>query len=159
RPTARGRGKAKSCILLFPYGSPPQHETFDPKPDAPSEVRGELGCIPSSAPGLRVCELLPRLARVMDRVTVVPSVTHPFPLHGAAYAATGNPTSPPALEPRPRDASHYPFIGSVVDYLEEQRSPARPRQPRNVALPWTLNSKTDVLVNAGPFAAFLGQAY
>jgi Protein of unknown function (DUF1501) len=47
-----GFGRAKSCILLFMYGSPSQLETFDPKPDAPVEVRGELGCIPSCVPGL-----------------------------------------------------------------------------------------------------------
>src|SRR4051794_11314376 len=53
-------GRAKACILLFLYGSPPQHETFDPKPHAPAEVRGEIGSIASAVPGVRVCELLPR---------------------------------------------------------------------------------------------------
>ena len=76
-PAARSFGRAKACILLFPYGSPPQHETFDPKPDAPAEVRGEMGSIPTRVPGLRVCEGLPQVARVMDRVTVVRSMTHP----------------------------------------------------------------------------------
>lgn len=156
-PAGRRRGKAKACILLFPYGSPPQHETFDPKPEAPAEVRGEIGSIPSAVPGLRVCELLPRVARVMNRVTVVRSVTHPYPVHGVAYAVSGIPTYTPALENRPRDGAHWPFIGSAVDYLEEQRH-GRANRPRNVALPWMLNSKTDNLVNAGPFAAFLGQA-
>src|SRR4029453_9813241 len=75
-------GKAKSCILLFPYGSPPQHETFDPKPDAPAEIQGEMKAMPTSVPGVRVCELLPRIAQVMDRVTVIRSVTHPYPDHG-----------------------------------------------------------------------------
>lgn len=174
-------GQAKACILLFLYGSPPQHETFDPKPDAPEEVRGEIGSIPSVVPGLRVCELLPHTARVMDQVTVVRSLTHPYPEHGVAYALSGIPTYTPELETRPRDSRHWPFIGSVVDYLKG--SPLAPRIdmppgsetsssgipvharrewttfPRNVALPWMLNSKTDMLVNAGPFAAFLGQAY
>ena len=67
-----GFGQAKSCILLFMYGSPSQLETFDPKPDAPLEVRGELGCIPSSVVGLNVCERLPRLAQVMDKVSLDP---------------------------------------------------------------------------------------
>src|SRR6266478_2236916 len=53
--TGGGFGQAKSCILLFLYGSPSQLETFDPKPDAPVEVRGEFGCIASSVPGLFVC--------------------------------------------------------------------------------------------------------
>jgi hypothetical protein len=156
----RGSGKAKSCILLFPYGSPPQHETFDPKPDAPVEVRGELGSIATAVPGIRICDQLPRIARVMDRVTVIRSVHHSYPVHGVAYALTGMPTYSPSLENKPRDPQHWPFIGSLVDFLDEQRGTGRgSASPRNVALPWMLNSKTDVLVNAGPFAAFLGQAY
>src|SRR5262245_43305006 len=165
-PRAAHFGQAKACILLFLYGSPPQHETFDPKPDAPAEVRGEIGCIPTSVPGLRVCELLPRTARIMDQVTVVRSMTHPYPEHGVAYALSGIPTYTPDLETRPRDNRHWPFIGSVVDYCSQlaPRVGVHSRSecttiPRNIALPWMLNSKTDLLVNAGPFAAFLGQAY
>jgi hypothetical protein len=164
RPGAAARfGQAKACILLFLYGSPPQHETFDPKPDAVAEVRGELGSIPSAVPGLRVCELLPRTARILDQVTVVRSMTHRYPEHGVAYAVSGIPTYTPALETRPRDSRHWPFIGSVVDYLaaRQRMPPGRggAEMPRNVSLPWMLNSRTDVLVNAGPFAAFLGQAH
>ena len=79
-----GFGQAKACILLFMYGSPSQLETFDPKPDAPLEIRGELGCIPSSVAGLNVCDRLPRLAQVMDKATVIRSVSHPYPMHGVA---------------------------------------------------------------------------
>jgi hypothetical protein len=153
-------GKAKACILLFPYGSPPQHETFDPKPAAPAEIQGEMKAIATKVPGVQICERLPRIAQVMDQVTVVRSMTHPYPEHGVAYAVTGMPTYTPALETRPRDPQHWPFIGSVVDYVEERRTGnAVPPVPRNVGLPWLLNSKTDLLVSAGPYAAFLGQAY
>jgi hypothetical protein len=153
-------GQAKACILLFPYGSPPQHETFDPKPDAPPEIQGEIKSTPSVVPGVRVCELLPRIANIMDRVTVIRSVTHPYPEHGVAYAVSGIPTYTPALETLPRDPRHWPFIGSVVDYLETKRTnDPMPVVPRNVGLPWLLNSRTDMNVNAGPYAAFLGQAY
>jgi hypothetical protein len=157
--------KAKSCILLFPYGSPPQHETFDPKPDAPREIQGEMKAISTRVPGLAICDHLPRIAKVMDRVTVVRSVTHPYPLHGVAYAVSGIPTYTPDLELRPRDPQHWPFIGSVVEYLEERRAMSangiagHPAVPRNIGLPWLLNSKTDLDVSAGPYAAFLGQAY
>src|SRR6266566_4641851 len=48
---ANGFGSAKACILLFPYGSPPQHETFDPKPDAPAEIQGEMRAIRTAVPG------------------------------------------------------------------------------------------------------------
>lgn len=154
-------GRAKACILLFPYGSPPQHETFDPKPDAPADIQGELKSIPTNLPGVRIGELLPRIANVMDRVTVIRSVTHPYPEHGVAYAVSGIPTYTPALETLPRDPRHWPFIGSIVDYLETKRTgdPAPP-VPRNVGLPWLLNARTDLsIVNAGPYAAFLGQAF
>src|SRR5262249_25900553 len=135
-------------------------ETFDPKPDAPAEVRGEMGACATRVPGLAICDRLPHVARVMDRVTVVRSVTHPYPVHGVAYAMTGLPTYTPDLETRSRDGRHWPFVGSVVDYMEEKRTgQLAPALPRNVALPWVLNSKTDLLVNAGPYAAFLGQAY
>lgn len=160
RSTPRHFGRAKSCILLFPYGSPPQHETFDPKPDAPAEIQGELGAIATNVSGLRICEALPRLARMMDKLTVVRSVTHPYPLHGVAYAVSGIPTYTPALETVPRDPRHWPFIGSVVDYLAARRSAdVAPEVPRNIGLPWLLNSRTDLNVSAGPYAAFLGQAY
>ena len=92
---------------------------------------------------------------------MVRSVTHPYPEHGVAYAVSGIPTYTPALETLPRDGRHWPFIGSVVDYLEAKREQAgRAEVPRNVGLPWLLNSKTDYpSVSAGPYAAFLGQGY
>ena len=152
-------GRAKACILLFPYGSPPQHEMFDPKPDAPAEIQGEMKSIATSIPGLRIGEGLPDLAPIMDRLTVVRSLTHPYPEHGVAYAVSGIPVYTPALETLPRDPRHWPFIGSVVDYIEQRRGAGAPAVPRNVALPWLLNSKTDLNVSAGPYAAFLGQGY
>jgi hypothetical protein len=113
-------GQAKTCILLYLYGAPSQLETFDMKPDAPVEIRGEFKPIRSRLPGLDVCELLPNAARVMDRVTVVRSLTHPYPLHGVAYALTGVPQIDVPMELNPRDPRHWPFIGSVVDYLQRK---------------------------------------
>jgi hypothetical protein len=157
---AAGFGKAKSCILLFLFGSPPQHETFDPKPDAPSEIQGEMGPISTSLPGTMICERLPRIAQTMDRLTVVRSLTHPYPVHGVAYATTGMPTYTPEIEAQPRDQRHWPYIGSAVDYVERQRGiAARSPMPRNVALPWLLGSKSDYPPLAGPYAAFLGSEY
>src|SRR5205809_876146 len=54
-------GRAKSCILLFLMGGPPQHSTWDPKPDAPREIRGEIGPIATNVPGIHIGELMPRL--------------------------------------------------------------------------------------------------
>jgi hypothetical protein len=158
--TSNNFGRAKACILLFPYGSPPQHEMFDPKPDAPAEIQGEMKSIATCIPGVRIGEGLPDVAPILDRLTIVRSVTHRYAEHGVAYAVSGIPTYTPELETRPRDSRHWPFIGSIVDYIEERRANgAIPGVPRNVALPWLLNSKTDFNVSAGPYAAFLGQGY
>ncbi|MFO0880447.1 MAG: DUF1501 domain-containing protein [Gemmataceae bacterium] len=154
------RARADACIFLFPYGSPPQHETFDPKPDAPPEVRGEMGSIPTALPGVRIGEGLPRVARILDKVTVVRSMSHPYPVHGVVYAVSGIPTYTPDLETRHRDSRLWPFVGSAVDYVLAKRTgQGLPEVPRNIVLPWVLNSKTDLDVKAGPYAAYLGQAY
>ena len=153
-------GKAKSCILLYLYGSPSQLETFDPKPDAPVEVRGELRSIRSNVPGADVGELLPYTSRVMDRVTVLRSMTHPYPIHGAAYALTGVPAIDVPMELNPRDGRHYPFIGSVVEYVDGRSRRKKAAVPGNIAMPWPFSTQRSGEVHrAGPYAAFLGSAY
>src|SRR5271169_424748 len=76
--------RAKSVIFLHQFGGVPQQDTFDMKPNGPAESRGEFKPIASSVPGLPVCELLPRMARVMDSVTVVRSVCHRAISHNSA---------------------------------------------------------------------------
>ena len=155
-------GKAKRCILLYLYGSPSQLETFDVKPDAPVEIRGELKSIPTAIPGFHIAELLPETAKVIDRTTVVRSMTHPYPVHGIAYATTGLPEPTIGnVEISPRDPRHWPFIGSVVDYVEEHRASGElPRLPRNIALPFPLSTRrTNQPHRAGPYGGFLGSAY
>ncbi|MCC7419235.1 MAG: DUF1501 domain-containing protein [Planctomycetaceae bacterium] len=156
-----GFGKAKNCILLFLYGSPSQLETYDMKPEAPVEIRGTMKPIASSLPGLDVCEYLPETAKVMDKVTVVRSVTHPFPVHGVAFATTGIPAIDVAMELAPHDPSHHPYFGSAVEYVHRQQRGGRPAEfPQNVALPFPFSSqRTGEVHRAGPYAAFLGSAY
>jgi hypothetical protein len=159
RPSSTTFGKAKHCILLYLYGAPSQLELCDMKPNAPVEIRGELNPIRSSLPGLDVCELLPNMAKVMDRVTVVRSMTHAYPIHGVAYALTGVPQIDIPMELNPRDSRHWPFVGSVVDYLTKMgRLKARPGgMPNNIALPFPFSSqRVGEVPRAGPYAAFLG---
>ena len=162
----RSFGRAKSVILLHLYGAPSQIEFVDPKPAAPLEIRGELGSIRSSLPGCDVCELLPNLAKVMDRTTVLRSVTHPYPLHGVAFALTGVPAIDAPMELSPRDPRHWPFFGSVVDYVESRRQQAsgadapERRVPNNIALPFRFSTRrVGEVPRAGPYAAFLGNEY
>src|SRR5499426_1894746 len=72
-PRAPGFGRARSCIVLFLTGGPSQLETFDPKPEAASDIRGPLGTVRTSIPGVHFGELLPGTARIADRLTVIRS--------------------------------------------------------------------------------------
>src|SRR5262249_58805927 len=123
------------------------------------EIRGMLGPIRSRLPGCDVCELLPHLAEVIDRMTVVRSMTHPYPIHGVAYVTTGVPNIDIPMELNPRDGRHWPFIGSVVDYLERQRGRRRD-VPNNIALPWPFSTRrAGEGPRAGPDAALLRRAH
>jgi hypothetical protein len=156
----RSFGKARACILLYLYGSPSQLETFDVKPDAPLGIRGELKSTASAIPGLRICELLPETAKVMDRTTLIRSMTHPYPVHGVAYATTGLPDPRGVIELTPRDPQHWPFIGSVVDYLGEHTAQRPAPVPRNLALPFPFSTRrTNQPHRSGPYGGFLGTAY
>lgn len=157
-PAANGFGSAKRCVLLYLWGSPSQIDTFDPKPDAPAEIRGALGSIQTALPGVRVGEIFPRLAKRLDRVTVLRSLTHNTPIHGTAFAFTGVPTTDLPLEGNVRDSRHWPFVGSVVDYLGAKAEPKTPAVPRNYWLPFTFGSKRGPS-RPGPFGGFLGPAY
>src|SRR5262245_15735153 len=112
-----GSGKAKAVIVLYLYGAPSQMDTLDPKPDAPVEARGEFRTIATRLPGVRVCEHLPRIAGLLDRVALVRSMTHPYPTHAVAYALSGVPVSDPSIEANAREPRHWPYFGSVLDYL------------------------------------------
>ncbi|MBY0233157.1 MAG: DUF1501 domain-containing protein [Gemmataceae bacterium] len=148
-------GKARACVILHLYGSPPQHETFDPKPDAPSDVRGLLNPIATSVPGLRIGEHLPRTAARMDKVALVRSMTHPYPIHGVAYALSGVPKIDVPMELNPRDGRHWPYIGSVLDRLARGRKSV----PTHAALPWKFSSRAEPFRRAGPYGGFLGAGY
>jgi hypothetical protein len=149
-------GKAKACILLYLYGAPSQLETFDLKPDAPEDVRGDFRPIATSVPGLQICEHLPLTARLMHRTTLVRSMSHPYNIHSAAYTLTGTPKTDIPMELNPRDGRHWPFFGSVLDYLH---GPRKRDVPLNVALPWRFSSRSEPFRRGGPFGGFLGTGY
>ncbi len=165
RPAApasdRSFGRAKKVILLYLFGGPSHLDMLDMKPDAPPEVRGGFRPIRSRLPGCDVCEHLPNLARVMDRVTVVRSLHHPWNFHGMMWATTGTPESSIPLEESQRNALHWPYIGSVFDYLQRQAHGPKPAGavPDNIILPWLLSSRRPAAFYARAHAAWLGSAH
>src|SRR6187399_513351 len=111
-------GKAKNVIYLWLQGGPPQHETFDPKPDAPVDIRGLFKPIATNVPGIRFCELLPRTARYADRMAVVRSLSTRDDNHDVSgyWLLTGYPYGPgSARQIKPGD---WPYFGSVVKMLK-----------------------------------------
>ena len=77
-------GRAKNVIYLWLQGGPPQHETFDPKPLAPVEIRGPFRPIATNVPGIQFCELLPRTARIADKLAVVRSMSTDDNIHSSS---------------------------------------------------------------------------
>jgi hypothetical protein len=158
---AGGFGKAKACILLYLYGAPSQLETFDLKPAAPVDVRGDFRPIATTMPGLRICEHLPRTAQLMHQTTLVRSLTHPYNIHSAAYTLTGVPATDIPMELNPHDSRHWPFFGSVLDYLRARTSGGQTRRdlPMSVALPWKFSGRSEPYRRGGPYGGFLGSGY
>lgn len=152
--------KAKSVVILYLYGAPSQMDTLDPKPNAPVEVRGDFQTISTSLPGIAACEHLPNIARNLDRVALIRSMTHTSNNHAVSVALSGLSKSTPALEGDGSSPVHQPYIGSILEYLWKQQgiSMLSTGIPVNMVLPWALNEKT------GPgrwqhTAGWLGRSY
>ena len=145
--------KAKSVVFLFQFGGPSHVDTFDMKPAAPDKIRGPLEPAASCIPGLPVCELLPRMGQVMDKVCLIRGMHHEMNNHNSAtyYALTG--AEPPADDIRLRDSIElYPSYGSTVDAL----TPPDAEMPTFVAYPHVIR---DGSVSPGQHASFLGKAH
>jgi hypothetical protein len=128
-PSARASfGRARACILLFMWGGPAQQETWDLKPDAPEQVRGEFRPIDTVVPGIRISEHFPRLARRTDKLAILRSVHHADVNHLTATheLLTGYPIPRPGgAGPLSEDWPHY---GAVMAHLNRgrERSPLPP---------------------------------
>lgn len=113
-------GRARRMIMLYLHGGHPQQETFDPKPDGPSAVRGEFGAISTSLPGVQFSEMLPQCATLADRMAVVRSMSHSNPNHVTAClpAQTGHahPPGTPQTDFPPAETD-FPPVGAVMDAL------------------------------------------
>jgi len=111
-------GRAKNVIYLWLQGGPPQHETFDPKPDATAEIRGEFKPIQTNVPGIQICELLPRIAGICDKLAIVRSICTHNDLHDASgyWVLTGNRYL--GAQSRQISPTDWPYMGSIVKLLK-----------------------------------------
>jgi hypothetical protein len=150
-------GRAKQVISLFLHGGHPQQETFDPKPDGPSEVRGEFGAIPTSLPGVQFCELLPLTAKLAHRLAIVRSMSHNNANHVTAClpAQTGHAHPPGTPETDfPPATTDFPPFGAVYDLLH----PASRGIPNWVRV-GPLMRRNNGTVLHGQLPGFLGAAH
>lgn len=155
-PSRPGLGRARSCVFIYLFGGPSQIDLWDLKPDAPERFRGEFRPIDTATPGIRICEHLPKIARVTDHIHLIRSMRHEHPRHGWGlyYTFTGRKHNRPDLDapPTPDD---FPGIGALVNRLE----PRRGGGPSAITLPrW--NRFNDVPNDyAGERAGFLGPSF
>src|SRR5688572_6508080 len=139
--------KAKQIIVVWMAGGPPHTDMFDMKPESPSDYKGEFKPIDSNLPGLQVCELMPRLAKMADKYTIIRSVTtmNKPGDHSRApmYWLTGNPRLPSGTE-------KYPMYGSAISKL----------RPGAADLPtFTVLGKIDHHINNSIAGSYLGPAF
>lgn len=114
--TTGSSAPATSCILIWLDGGPSHIDSFDPKPNAPAEIRGDFNPIATRMPGIHFAEVMPRLAAINDKFTIVRSIRHDQNNHGAGnhYLTTGAPTRIPVS--CGAFASYHPSMGSVVSH-------------------------------------------
>jgi hypothetical protein len=154
--TATTAGRARSCIVVFLMGGPPQHSTWDPKPGAPAEVRGAFGPIATAVPGLDVSELLPMTARVADKLCLLRAVSTGDNAHSSSgyYMLTGRPHQPMNFEnANPGAPNDAPVLGALLGRVEKVSGAL----PPTVTLPHRIFN-TDGSVWPGQDAGLLGRA-
>jgi len=150
-----GVGRAKSVLIVLLSGGPSQLDMWDPKPEAPREIRGEFSSIETATPGLRVCEHLPRTARRSERLAVIRTLSHTEHNHLLAthVALTGRPTPVPRggsdLD-RVQSRTDFPNFAAALDFVQ----PRHDGVPSGVSLPNYLIEGP--LTWPGQHAGFLG---
>ncbi|MFO1001583.1 MAG: DUF1501 domain-containing protein [Planctomycetaceae bacterium] len=147
-------GRAKSVIYLYLSGGPSQYETFDPKPDAPAEIRGSFKPISTNVPGTHFCELLPRTSAIADRLAVVRSFATDDPNHESAgyWVNTGRKYLGPDM--RALAPTDWPTMGSIIKMLR----PTANGPFSSVMLPEPIIANPNVFL-PGQNAGFLGRRW
>ncbi|MCS6866013.1 MAG: DUF1501 domain-containing protein [Gemmataceae bacterium] len=146
--------RAKAVILLDLFGGPSHIDTFDVKPNAPAEIRGEFASIPTVVPGYRVCEHLPLLAQRIDRLAVVRTVSHKYNSHNPYAVMTGFDGGQDQTDFFAKPTNH-PSVPSVCQYFGIGRSRDLPGYVMLPAYP----GYSQGLRRAGPYGGYLGPKY
>ncbi|MFO0918145.1 MAG: DUF1501 domain-containing protein [Planctomycetaceae bacterium] len=149
-------GSSKSCIYIFLSGGLAQHESFDPKPDAPDQIRGEFSPIATRTPGLHICEHLPLLAQRSHLWGLCRSLTHPYTGHSQGHLVmlagrTPMPVGFDDTKPMPGD---WPSIAAIVSRL----LPKGKTLPSAAVLPETLVHRTGRVI-PGQFGGTMGSRW
>jgi hypothetical protein len=147
-------GRAKSLLFLFLSGGPSQYETFDPKPDAPAEIRGVFRPINTNVPGVRICELLPRTARMADKLCIVRSMSTGDPNHESSgyWVNTGHRYT--GSDMRAVHPTDWPTFGSIVKMLK----PSKQVPFSSVVLPEPIIANPGIFL-PGQNGGFLGKRW
>ena len=128
------RGSHKAVIMIFLPGGPPHQDFLDLKPDAPAEVRGEFSPLKTNVPGIEICELLPRLAGMADKLAVIRSIVGATGDHYALQCMTGRGNH------RQQPAGGWPSLGSTLSKLKGAVDPSVPPfvglAPKMGHMPW-----------------------
>ena len=157
--TPSNKKPIRSCIMITLYGGPSQIDTWDMKPDAPIEIRGEYQPIRTGIPGRRVCEHLPQFARILDRLAIVRSVHHNLGNHNTAMYETlvGRPSTRGGTLLPPSRMQDFPGYGAAISQLTASGFLPPTKHPKiNIALPHVMRNGNDL---AGQNAGFLGAAH
>ena len=146
-----GSGSAKSVILFNLLGGPSHQDMFDMKPEAPKEIRGEFSPIDTSVPGVQICELLPDVAKLMHKSTLIRTITHSYNSHDPLAIMTGFTGGNAQIPAQPTDP---PDIGAICEYLG-----VGPKDlPNAVCMPCFPGSGQNWR-RGGPYGGFLGSQY
>ena len=149
--------KAKSCIVLFMWGGPAHQDTWDLKPNAPAEYRGEFKPIATKVPGVQISEHLPKLAQRMDKLALIRSMTHDDVDHTSAthYLLTGH-GRPNRGAPM---ADDFPNYGAVLAHLGRGKGPLPPYVSMMPVVPPPDGAPRFVELSHGQGAGWLGPLY
>jgi uncharacterized protein (DUF1501 family) len=154
RSADRTFGKARNLLFLFLSGGPSQYETFDPKPEAPAEIRGSFQPIATNVPGVRICELLPRTARLADKLCIVRSMSTGDPNHESSGYWVNTGYRYRGANMRAVHPTDWPTFGSVVKMLR----PSRTVPFTSVVLPEPIIANPGVFL-PGQNGGFLGSRW